>query len=238
MIACGDSTGPTDLDPTSALHSLVLGMQHVGYGDGITRTVLIDQSLDGMAPFLSTVTVTIGGSLQPMYAMAVHESLPPGTCTETLFGRSPDSPPDACTPPLFNLAIVLWQSRSAGALPDRMILLNADVGTSTYPPTGNTPALYGVGVIGNQILGLTSATLTSSVTATPTPCGIPLPTYAKSGNCSIAAFDVEGSITYEFEHLDLPPNSSNRIESQTLTIPRQTIHGWWMAISEVQPCSC
>src|ERR1044072_287171 len=84
LTACGDSTGPSNLDPTSALKSLAIGLQQLGT-EGTTATLDTDASLGAIAPFLSQVTVNIDGSAQTMYALALHESFPDGTCWESIF---------------------------------------------------------------------------------------------------------------------------------------------------------
>ena len=234
MTGCGsDSTGPTDLDAASALRSLSLGLVQFG-GDGTTATLEVDNSFGGIAPFLDQVTVNIDGAPQPMYALGLHESFPPGTCEETIFGNIIPADPNVCTPPELGLAVLLWQTRSPSQPPDRMVFLVGDVGTSNFNFNFDSPSLPAVGLyfVGQDKMWVSqSGTLTSSVAATSQACDVPLPLYAKSGACHIAAFDEEGSIV--FEPFDADGTSSTR--TQTLAIPRQTLHGLWMAISEVQP---
>ena len=234
MTACGsDSTGPTDLDPSSALRSLALGLQQLG-SDGTTASLDVDASFGGIAPFLNQVTVTIDGTSQPMYALALNESFPAGTCEETILGDVIPADPSVCTPPSLNLAVFLWQTRSPSEAPDRMAILVGDVGTSNFDfnvdsQTLPAIALYAVGQ--NDLWMSKSGTMTSSVTATPQTCNIPLPPYAKSGACNIATFDEEATVV--LEPFDVSGTGSTR--TQTFAIPRQTLHGLWMAISEVQP---
>lgn len=171
----------------------------------------------------------IDGARQLMYALALHESFAPGACLETIFAHSPHD--TGCVLPFLGVAVVLWQSRSADAPPDRVVVLLSNVGTSDfgfYPDstTHSEFALYATGE--GQAWAYFSGALTSSLTTTMTPCGTPLPRFAKSGSCTTGAFDEEGSIT--FTRMDLPPGTL-----QTLTIPRQTIQGLSMSISEVQP---
>lgn len=233
LTACGsDSTGPTDLDAASALRSLALGFQQFG-GDGTTATLDVDNSFGGIAPFLDQVTVNIDGASQPMYALALHESFPAGTCEETIFGNIIPADPNACTPPELGLAVMLWQTRSPSQPPDRMALLVGDVGTSNFNFNFDSPQLTAVGlyVVGqNELWVSQSGTLTSGVAATSQACDVPLPLYAKSGACHIATFDEQGSIVF-----GLVDESGRSTKTQTLTIPPQTLHGLWMAISEVQP---
>ncbi|HEX6629415.1 MAG TPA: hypothetical protein VF105_15805 [Gemmatimonadaceae bacterium] len=233
LTACGsDSTGPTDLDSASALRSLALGLQQFG-GDGTTATLEVDNSFGGIAQFLDQVTVNIDGAPQSMYALALHESFPPGTCEETIFGNIIPADPNVCTPPQLGLAVMLWQSRSPSQPPERMALLVGDVGTSNFDFNFDSPLLTAVGlyVVGqNELWVSQSGTLTSGVAATSQACDVPLPLYAKSGACHIATFDEQGSIVFE-----LFDENGTSTKTQTLTIPRQTLHGLWMAISEVQP---
>jgi hypothetical protein len=230
--ACGsDSTGPTDLDSVSALSSLAIGLQ--GFGtSGAVGTFDATPSFSRIAPFLDQVNVQIGGADQKMYALGIHESFPPGTCEEVIFGNI--LPPEpTCTPVPLTLVIILWQSRSASEPPDRMALLVGDVGTSTFDFNIDSDVLPAVGFYlegENDAWVSQSGMLTSSVAATSQTCSIPLPPYAKSGACSIATFDEQGTIV--FEQYD-ENGASGR--TQKLAIPRQTLHGLWMAISEVQP---
>ena len=233
LTACGsDSTGPTDLDSASALRSLALGLQQFG-GDGTTATLNIDASFGGLAPFLDQVTVNIDGAPQQMYALALHESFPAGTCEETIFGNIIPADPNACTPPELGLAVLLWQARSPLQPPDRMAFLVGDVGTSSFEFNIDSDVLPAVGFYvesENDAWVSQSGTLTSVVAATSQNCSIPLPPYAKSGVCNIATFDEQGSVVFELYDEN---GASGR--TRTLTIPRQTLHGLWMAISEVQP---
>ena len=234
VAACSsDATGPTDLDPTSALRSLALGLQQLG-SDGTTATLDVDATFGGIAPYLNQVTVTIDGAAQPMYALALNESFPAGTCEETIFGDVIPADPSVCTPPSLNLAVFLWQARSPSEAPERMAILVGDVGTSNFDFNIDSETLPALALYaaGQDDLWLSrSGTMTSSVAATPQTCDIPLPVYAKSGVCNIATFDEEASIV--LEPFDL--SGSNSTRTQTLAIPRQTLHGLWMAISEVQP---
>lgn len=233
LTACGsDSTGPSNLDAASALHSLALGLQQMGT-TGTTATLDTDASFGGIAPFLSQVTVGIDGQPQTMFALALHETFPTGTCWETIFQDVIPADPNACTPPPLGLALILWQSHSASERPDRIAFLAGDVGTSDFAFDLNSSALPAIGILAegdNDFWVSQSGTLSSAVSATAQSCDIPLPLYAKSGHCSIATFDEQGSVV--LAHFDMNGAATN---TRTLTILRQTLHGLWVVITEVQP---
>jgi hypothetical protein len=241
MAGCGsDSTGPGSVDATAALQSLALGLQTVGGTQDPTAPDL-STSLGAVAPLLSQVSVTIDGASQNMFAFGVRETFPAGTCEETLF-VDPLFPPEpgVCTPPPAGLSLILWQSHAANEPPDRMVLIVADTGASNFdfgatsfdvgsqaPEALPAFAIYIEGE--DNIWGSLSGIFTSQVAGGAQTCNIPLPPYAKSGACSIATFDEQGSIVFEPFTLDAP--STQRL---TIAIPHQTLHGLWLAISEVQ----
>ncbi|HMJ18482.1 MAG TPA: hypothetical protein VK478_08825 [Gemmatimonadaceae bacterium] len=235
MAGCGsDSTGPGSVDATAALQSLALGLQTVGGTQDPTAPDL-STSLGAVAPLLSQVSVTIDGASQNMFAFGLRETFPAGTCEETLF-PDPLFPPEpgVCTPPPLGLSLILWQSHAATEPPDRMILVVADAGTSNFDFSSSTldvlPA-FAIYIQGqDNIWGSLSGSLTSQVGGGSQTCDIPLPPYAKNGACSIATFDEQGSIVFEEFTLDAP--STQRL---TIAIPHQTLHGLWLAITEVQP---
>jgi hypothetical protein len=241
--ACGDSTGPGKLEPSAALQSLALGMGSILIAPSAIPATM-DESLGAFASVLGEIDVTIDGRAQTMFALGMRETFPPGTCLENVF-IFPSFPPEpgVCTPPDQALGLILWQSHSASAPPDRMILIIADVGTvgfdfdsfieydvTTLPTSLPIPgvAMYVEGE-DNFWISL-SGSLTSQVAATNQSCGIPLPPYAKAGSCSIATFDEQGAITFERFTEDGP--SAQRLN---VTIPRQTINGLWLNITETQP---
>jgi hypothetical protein len=247
LSACSDSSGPTKLDSSAALQSLALGMgalvtiQAPGVGPmGVT-------SFDEIAPLLDQINVGIDGSSQTMFALSMRETFPAGTCVENIFiDPAFPPPPGQCTSPQLGLGVLLWQSHSASAPPDRMIFVLADAGTigfdfgsNLYEIGTNPPPLQGVAIYVENVGDLEnftdiwfsmSGTLTSQIAATGQSCGLPLPPYAKSGSCSIATFDEQGTITFA-EFSETGPTTSRRV----VTIPRQTIHGLWQSITETQP---
>jgi hypothetical protein len=232
ITACSDSTAPSDLDASSALKSLAIGLQQLGT-DGTTATLDMDASFGGIAPFLNQVNVDIDGSSQTMYALALHESFPDGTCWETIFQDVIPADPNACTPPPLGLAVILWQSHSASEKPDRIAIIAADVGTSDFSFDSNdlAGAIY---IEGENSFWLSqSGTLTSAVSATSQTCNLPLPLYAKSGHCNIATFVESGSVV--LEPFSFVNGSVVSGPTKTFTIPPQTLHGLWLAVTEVQP---
>lgn len=234
LSACGsDSTGPSKLDPSAALQSLALGMGSILAVQSPIGAPM-DASFGGIAPLLDQIDVTVGGTTQTMFALGLRESFPDGTCMEDLF-VFPSIPPDnaVCTPPTLGVGLLLWQSHSPSAPPDRLIFIVGDVGTSNFDVfeafTGFTPAvaIYMQGA--DEFWLSQSGTLTSQVAATSQSCGLPLPPYAKAGSCNVATFDEQGTITFE-EYSDTGPTAKHL----SVTIPRQTIHGLWQAITETQ----
>lgn len=247
LSACSDSSGPSKLDATAALQSLALGMDAVGSVETPGVGPMLVTSLDEIAPLLDQINVSIDGSSQTMFALGMRETFPAGTCLENIFvDPAFPPPPGICTSPQLGLGVLLWQSHSASAPPDRMIFLLADAGTinfdfgSNYYDIGpNPPPLMGIAIYMEDVGDLEnfgdiwlsmSGALTSQVAATAQSCGLPLPPYAKSGSCSIATFDEQGSITFA-EFSETGPTTNRRV----VTIPRQTIHGLWQSITETQP---
>jgi hypothetical protein len=231
LSACGsDSTGPSKLDSSAALQSLALGMGSVLAVQSPIGAPL-GATFGGIAPLLDQIDVTVDGATQTMFALGLRESFPDGTCMEDLF-VFPSIPPDnaVCTPPMSGLGVLLWQSHSPSAPPDRLIFIVGDVGTSNFDIfSGFNPAvaIYMQGV--EDIWLSLSGTFSSQVAATSQSCGLPLPPYAKAGSCNVATFDEQGTITFE-EYSDTGPTAKHLI----VTIPRQTIHGLWQAITETQ----
>jgi hypothetical protein len=241
--ACNDSTAPGKLGPSAALQSLALGMGSLLVAPSPIPPAM-DESFGDLASVLDQVDVTIDGKTQTMFALGMRETFPEGTCMENVF-VFPSFPPEPgmCTPPLQGLGVILWQSHSAFEPPDRMILIVADVGTIDFDFTSFTeydvttvPAELPFSGVAMYLEGednfwmSLSGSLTSQVAATSQSCGMPLPPYAKSGACNIATFDEQGTITFERFTEDGP--STQRLN---VTIPRQTIHGLWLNITETQP---
>jgi hypothetical protein len=236
MSGCGsDSTGPSHVDSTTALQSLALGLQSMGgIGSPTTPGATDANALFGGIGVLDQVNVTIGGTSQTMFGLGLRETFPPGTCLENLFTPLVPPTPGQCTPPALGTAIILWQAHSATLVPDRMIFIATDAGTVNFglasTPLSGFPAfaIYLEG--GNNLWSAPSGSITSQIAATSGTCNFPLPPYAKSATCSVATFDEEGSIVLEPFSLALPGT-----QQLTIGIPRQTLHGLWLTISEVQP---
>ena len=237
MSACGgDSTGPSNLDSSAALASLRLGL------GGVTdlsapEAATLNASLDAIAPILDQITVSIGGSSQSMFALGFRESFPAGTCEEDVF-VDPDCPPAPgdCTPITPEVGIILWQSHSAAAAPDRLIIIAAEAGTNNFPSIDDLSSLTGAVAIylegQNRFWISNSGTLSNQVAATNQSCGgLPQPPYAANGSCSIATFTEDGMITLAL-FSDLGDITSTRTN---LTISHQTLHGFWETVTVVQP---
>ena len=234
MSGCGsDSTGPGHVDSSTALQSLALGLQSMG-GTGSPTTPTDPNALFGGIGLLDQVNVTIDGAAQTMFALGLRETFPAGTCLENLFTPLVPPTPGQCTPPALGTAVILWQAHSATLVPDRMIFIATDAGTVNFglgvTPLNGLPAfaIYLEG--GNDLWSSPSGSITSQITATSQTCTFPLPPYAKSATCSVATFDEQASIVLEPFSLALPGT-----QQLTIGIPRQTLHGLWLAITEVQP---
>jgi hypothetical protein len=236
MSGCGsDSTGPGHVDSSTALQSLALGLQSMG-STGSPTTPTDANALFGGIGLLDQVNVTIDGAAQTMFALGLRETFPAGTCLESLFVPLAPPPTGQCTPPALGTAVILWQAHSATTVPDRMIFIATDAGTVNLglasTPLNGVPAfaIYLEG--GNNLWSSPSGSITSQITATSQTCSFPLPPYAKSATCSVATFDEQASIVLEPFSLALPGT-----QQLTIGIPRQTLHGLWLSISEVQPVS-
>jgi hypothetical protein len=227
-----DSTGTSNLDANAALQSLRLGLGQISDIEGPSGTTVVG-SLGVIAPVLDQINVTIDGKVQRMFGLGLRDSYPAGTCEETIFS-DPDFPPlpGECTPMSLGVVLLLWQSHSAGAPPDRLILIAGDEGTTDFDfsSLASAPgiAFY---IEGTSFWLSTSGTLTSHVAASGSTCTVPLPAYAKSATCTLATFNEQGTIRVESD-----PNSTTTAH-RTLTIAPQTVDGVWLAITELQPIS-
>ena len=189
-------------------------------------------------PILDQVNVSINGNSRTMYGFATRESFPEGTCIENIFvDPNFPPPPGVCTPANFGATLFLWESHAANQPPDRMLLVTTDEGTTDYSFDATDPlvtlASLAVYVESPDNLYLSNAgTLDTHITSTGEGCSVPPPPYAKSATCNIATFDEAGSIVFELVgDSDVGTGAADR----TITIPRQTLHGLWEQITEVQP---
>jgi predicted small lipoprotein YifL len=233
IAACGDS-GPNDISPRDALQSLSSGIQEVADATAPGAATFAG-SLGVLEPLLTRANVSIDGTSQSMYALGLRETFPEGTCFENVF-INPAFPPEpgVCTPLTLGAFLVFWQSHSASAPPDRLLVILADQGTTNFSydlvdPLSDLSALgFAIYAQGQDKIWVSSAgTLTSAVTATGAACSIPIPPYATSATCSFASFDEQGSITFEPEFTGTG--------NVTISIPRQGIAGIWEQITGVQP---
>ena len=234
LAACTDSTGP-DVDAEGALRSLSMGLSTFS---GPGTVLLAPMDLSAAASYLDQAVVTINGSSQTMYAMGMRQTFPAGTCMETLF-IIPDLPavPGECTPPPLGMALVFWQTRSSRARPDRILVIAGDVGANNFNfmdaiAAGSTSlpgfAMY---LEGHDKLWFSqSGTLNADVAKTGETCSIPLPPFAKSAVCNVAAFSPTGEITFEDADFYGPGGAT-----LTISISQQTVRGIWQEITETKP---
>jgi hypothetical protein len=239
LTACSDSTGPST-DAEGALQSLSLAIGGMAGTDGpITATMV--GSLSKLAPFIDQVQVVVAGKSYTMNALGIRESFPEGTCFETIF-VTPGFPPPAgsCTPLPPATVLLFWQSRSRNSPPDRMLIVSGSDGTSDFgfDVSSSLPelsdsfalALYSEGTGKGAIS--TAGRLTMHVSAGSQSCDLPLPPYAKSATCSISSFAAQADATMEeFDGL----SDSGTTKTLSLSIPQQTVHGVWEAITETKP---
>jgi hypothetical protein len=230
--ACTDTAGPNNLDANSALQSLRLALGGVSGTEG-PGAAAVNASLGVISPLLDQITVTIDGKSQTMFGLGLRESFPDGTCEEDVF-PDPNFPPlpGDCTPMSLGVILFLWQSHSASAPPDRLIVIASDEGTSNFDLESPTSALgLALYLEGTDFWLSTSGTLTSHVVSSGSTCPVSLPVYAKSETCTIATFNEQGTITVESDA------TSGASAHKTLSIAPQTVDGLWLAITEVQPVS-
>jgi hypothetical protein len=232
VAACSDSTGPNNLDSQAALRSLSLGVS--GLADGASPAASsLAGSFGVIAPLLDKVNVTVDGKTHTMFAFGLRESFPDGTCEESLFVPSFTMDPGTCTPPSLGVLVLLWQSHSENAPPDRLIVIAGDEGTSNFdffsPDATINPGLafYLEGQNPDNLMLSETGTLTSHVGSSGSSCNIPLPPFASAATCSLATFDEEGTISFN-AFTDTPG------ASKVVTIPRQSINGIWQAITQVK----
>lgn len=138
-----------------------------------------------------------------------------------------------CALPEPGIVFILWQSRAANVLPDKMIVILGDVGTTNFSPvsqSGDILTAVAIYVEGTNLWISDSGSLSSAVAATGQTCSLPLPLYATGGTCSVATFDEQGAISFA-------PISdvSAGAAPVNLTIPRETVHGLWQALTGIQP---
>jgi hypothetical protein len=230
--ACSDSSGPGSVDAAGALRSLSLlgdisnsGGASFGAAGFLTLGSLLDQ-----------VEVEIAGKTQTMYALGLRETFPEGSCEETIFlipGFQPA--PGECTTPDLGLAVILWQSHSASAPPDRVLFIGSSIGSGNFSfaadvNTTQIPAFAFYAEGQEKLWASISGTIASQIAETNESCALPPPPYAVSATCNIATFDEQANIQLEdFTALTSTGPSIN------IVIPRQTLRGVWQKITQVRP---
>jgi hypothetical protein len=233
--ACSDSTGPT-VSPRDALQSLALGI--ATFGDTGTPGVSdVSDALSTIEPLLDQVNVSINGSSRTMYGFATRLTFPEGTCIENIFvDPNFPPPPGECTPANFGATLFLWESHAANEVPDRMLLVSVDEGTTDFSLEATDPfslfsAVAAYVETPDTFYFSTAGSLTTHITSTGQGCSIPLPPFAKSATCNVATFDEAGSIAFE---LVTGADIGSGAADLTVAIPRQTLHGLWEQITETQ----
>jgi hypothetical protein len=232
VAACSDSSGPGSVDAAGALKSLSL-LGDVSNNGGAT---FASAGFLGLGSLLGQVDVEIAGKTQTMYALGIRETFPAGACEEDIF-VVPGVPrtPGECTTPDLGLAVILWQSHSASAPPDRVLFLGSSVGSGDFSFASDLNvtqipafAFYAEGQ--NRLWASVSGTITSQITPTSESCALPLPPYAVSATCTIATFDEQANI--QLEDFTALTNTAPQIN---IVIPRQTLRGVLHNITQVKP---
>lgn len=238
LAACADSTGPGGTESDEAMRSLQLGLR------GTNLPLALSPSLLGTAAGgIDQIDVTIDGATERMYALGLRVTYPVGTCLESVIVISdPMFPPIGCSPPPLGLILVLWQATSGSRPPDRLVLIAADAGTSSFAifPTdaASFTAFPAFAIYANgreEFWSSLSGSLISQVTATSQTCSVPPPAFAKSSTCHVATFTEEGRITFErFDVVAFGPGAPPR-QTMELVIPSQSVRGILQAITEIRP---
>lgn len=230
LAACGsDSTGPSNLGSTAALQSLRLGLPGIFDVDGPSGATTIG-SFGAIAPTLDQINVDIDGKSRSMFALVLRQSFPAGACQEDIYVDPFSPPPTVCTPMALGTVLVLWQSHAASSPPDRMVFIVGDEGATNFDLSLSTSvpgfAFY---IDGANFLVSSTGNLTSHTASAAAACSVPLPQYAKSGTCTLATFSEQGTIAFEtdVDAAGSPP--------RTVTIAPQSVHGVWLAVTEIQP---
>jgi len=243
LAACSDSTGPGSVDADDAMRSLSLALG----SDGGGLLFGLPSSSLGTARLLDQIDVAINGRTERMYALALRVTYPTGTCLESLVIFPPSQGfPTVCTAPPHGLVLALWQTTSGSRPPESLVIISADVGTSSFD--------FDFGLVEEEaefspfeafafyisdreeFWASIGGTLSSQVTVTSETCSVPAPPFAKASTCHIANFAESGQITLERLDLDFfNPGTDAPRATMDLVIPPQSIRGILQAITEIQP---
>jgi len=249
VIACGgDSTNPTapaGVSKQAALQSLATGLAAAGASstspeEGLTLAIL--PPVSAVADLsVSQVSISVDGTPVQVFALARRVIYPNGTCLEQLLGVSNFGSPGSCTGLPGALSLILWQTSSGSQAPDRVAVLLADAGTSSFAnpssfdnsfPTGGAFPPIGFYLERSGAMWLASGgSISSTVTATGQTCTMPLPVFASSATCGLGSFLEAGSITFS----PLDPAGVTTTGTRSITIPAQTLGGIVQTVTATTP---
>ncbi|MDQ2888995.1 MAG: hypothetical protein M3R65_00385 [Gemmatimonadota bacterium] len=211
-VACGSDSGTGPRNPTvsaqDALRSLASGL--ASSTGSPSSAILSGSTVAGLSPdVVVQVTVTFDGVPTGMFAVALQTTYPTATCFEQLFPAMSNSmSPAICTPAPQGMAVVLWQTSSATAAPDRLVILYANLGSASFSNLdtfdSGTSALpsFALYLDKSGALSVSSAgTLTSSVRSANQSCSLPLPPFASSATCARVVFTAAGHIAFAADAL-------------------------------------
>ncbi|MEO9250864.1 MAG: hypothetical protein ABI322_07570 [Gemmatimonadaceae bacterium] len=235
-IGCGDSATGTRTPTVSgqdALASLQSSLPRAGAALG--ASTLTTASIGAItASDVGQATVTIDGVSAQAFAFALQTTFPAGTCLEQLVTIIPTSttfgalaPKSICTPPPSGVAFIIWQTSSASAPPDRIVIVYANLGTVTFADFGafssDTSSAFPAFAIYMERSGAISfssaGTFTSSVGSVGQVCSPPLPSFATSATCARATFGAAGHVSFVAESALGSGVSNHSLDIPAIDVP-------------------
>jgi len=249
VVACGgDSTAPSAparLSAREALQSLTRGLTSLNQSPASSSTALtlgiLPPIADSQAVLVGQITASIDGSPVPMFAIAQRVVYPHGNCFEQLITGSNFTNSGSCTGLPGGLSMILWQTSSAAQAPDRVIVVLADTGTSSFADLFSIDASFTTGGSfpafalylerGGALWATSSGSLTSTVVATGQSCTTILPLFATSATCSVGSFSESGSLTFSL----FDPGAPTATGTHTVAISAQGLGGIIQTVSATAP---
>lgn len=235
-VACGgdNSTEPGTSTPAvsaqDALASLASGLSGTTMTTGGAAALGTASIATITASQVGQATVIVDGKSVQTFALAAQATFPPGTCLEQVVSTLSTTPPrSACTAPPAGLVLILWQTNSATARPDRIVIVYADLGSVTF---SGFAALASAGITypplaiylerGGAISVSSAGSFASSIKGTGQACSLPVPSFATSATCTRATFSTAGHISFT----SVPLNGAAATGSHSLELPPTEVPGF------------